>query len=163
MLCTELKTSNRVSLKSDFSRLTPPSSVSEATSQPLLVTASTVADDVSSATEKAGACTSKRTCSPDGKPSANAPRKGSGTSEIGGSAHLAPIRSQWPGSKDSHLFRTYAPTPARVALRANRWPLTAALCRSIDSTSSKKAAGHLSFRHRQPRRGSGATGSRARN
>ena len=77
----DVSSRNRVSLKSDFSRAEPPSSVSEATNQPLFVTASKVAGDFSSPVVKAGACTSKRTGSPDGKLSTNALRSGSGASE----------------------------------------------------------------------------------
>src|SRR6478752_5653752 len=77
----EVSSTKRVSVKSDFFRLAPPSTVSEATSQPLFVTASTVAGDFSSSVEKAGACRSNRGDAPDGRLSVNTLRRGSGASE----------------------------------------------------------------------------------
>src|SRR6516162_8149985 len=78
----DVNSRNRVSLKSDFSTLAPPSSVSDATNQPGLVKASRVAGVFSAPAEKAGAYTSKRTGRSDDKPSTNALRRGSGASEI---------------------------------------------------------------------------------
>src|SRR6516162_86250 len=62
--------------------LAPPSSVSDATNQPGLVTASRVAGVFSAPAEKAGAYTSKRTGSSDDKFSTSALRRGSGASEL---------------------------------------------------------------------------------
>src|SRR5271165_3837676 len=76
----DVSSRNSVSRKFDFWMLTPPASVSEATSHPSPVTARTVADDLSSAVEKSGAWTRKRTESFAGKLSSNALRNGSGAS-----------------------------------------------------------------------------------
>src|SRR6516225_5167560 len=78
----DVNSRNRVSLKSDFSTLAPPSWVSDATNQPGLVRASRVAGVFSAPAEKAGAYTSKRTGSSDEKFSTSAVRRGSGASEI---------------------------------------------------------------------------------
>src|SRR5580698_11314710 len=77
----DLSSRNRISLNWDLSRVAPPSSVSEATSQPWLVTASTVAGDFSSPVGKDGEWTRKQTDSAAGKSSTKALRSGSGTSE----------------------------------------------------------------------------------